>query len=485
MIYLKSMMHTGKKSCFLLLIQFVLISSAMAQTRLISGTVLNSQNKKGIQGVAVTDGFTVVRTNMQGAYSFYSHPDAEFVYLSLPAGYEIPADHFLPQFYQWLKKGQVKYNFVLTKETTDDSHHILIVGADPQPANSAAAQKWSQFANDYFKPVLQQYGALPKLGLLCGDIVGDDLSLFANHKKAVATMGLPVFQVIGNHDENYEARTDEGSQKTFRENFGPEYYSFNKGKIHYVVLDDVFYLGKESRYTGYVTERQLKWLENDLRFVPHGSTVIVSAHISFEYDTQRPAGSESLALPDDSPVMNVAHLYKLLQPYKLHVMTGHTHWNQSFESNNVFHHVHGAICGAWWGGETSFDGAPLGYSVYEIRNDSISWYFQSAGKDRNYQMQLSYVDSIGSVVANVWNWDAKWKVEMIADGKELGEMTRYIGYSPVMADYYNSLPPGSPWMKPVLTAHLFKRQVDKNVKQVSVRVTDRFGRVYLDSLKIK
>jgi hypothetical protein len=67
----------------------------------------------------------------------------------------------------------------------------------------------------------------------------------------------------------------------------------------------------------------------------------------------------------------------------------------------------------------------------------------------------------------------------------MGEMTRYIGYSPVMSDYYNSLPPGSPWMKPVLTGHLFKMRIDKNIKRVSVRVTDRFGRVYNESLTIK
>lgn len=474
----------GKLYSFLL-VQLFLFSAAVAQNRLLSGVVLNQQTKKPVAGIAVTDGFTVVQTNAKGAYSLYGHPDAEFIYLSLPAGYQIPTDRYLPKFYQRIKKGQNKYDFELAKEKTDDSHHILIVGADPQPANEEAAKKWSNFAKDYFKPVVDEYGSLPKVGILCGDIVGDDLSLFANHKKAVETMGFPTFQVIGNHDENYEARSDEGSQKAFRENFGPEYYSFNKGKIHYVVLDDVFYMGKHSRYVGYITERQLKWLENDLRFVPKGTTVIVSVHISFEYDTQKPAGSESVALPDDSPVVNVSHLYSVLAPYKVHVMSGHTHWNQSFERDNIFHHVHGAICGAWWGGETSFDGAPLGYAVYEIRNDSISWYFQSAGKDKNHQMQLTYVDSIKSVVANVWNWDAKWKVELVAEGKPMGDMTRYIGYSPVMSDYYNSLPPGSPWMKPVLTAHLFKMRIDEKVKNVSVKVTDRFGRVYLESLKIK
>lgn len=477
-------MKSRARFFFLLLANVLWISAAMAQSRLITGVVTQQNSKKGIADVVVTDGFTVVKTNAKGSYSFYGHPDADFIYITIPAGYQIPADRFLPRFYQKLESTKNKYNFELLKEATDDSHHILIVGADPQPANTEAAEKWSKFSNDHFKTVLQEYGSLPKLGILCGDLVGDDLSLFNNHKKSVEQMGFPVFQVLGNHDVDYDARTDEGSQKTYRDFFGPEYYSFNKGKIHYVVLDDVFHQGKHSRYMGYITERQLKWLENDLRFVPKGTTVIVSVHISLEYDLEKPAGSESASLPNDSPVTNAEHLYTLLEPYKVHVMSGHTHWNQRFEHNKIFHHIQGAICGAWWGGETSFDGAPLGYSVYEIKNDSISWYFQSAGMDKNHQMQLSYEDSTESVIANVWNWDAKWKVELIADGKEMGSMTRFIGYSPVMAAYYQSLPPGQPWMKPVLTAHLFKTKIDKSVRKVMVRVTDRFGKVYQEYLTL-
>lgn len=474
-----------KRFLFLLLVPALLVSSVFAQQLLISGQVLNQRTHKGISGVAVTDGFTVIKTNANGAYSFYKHPDAEFVYLSLPAGYKIPADAFLPKFYQRFAGNKHKYDFELEKETVDDARHLLIVGADPQPGDEAASQKWLQFARDYFKPVLHEYAALPKVGILCGDLVGDALSLYDNHRKAIASMGIPCFQVLGNHDENYEARTDELSQRAFRDSFGPEYYSFNKGKIHYVVLDDVFYLGKHSRYVGYINERQLKWLENDLRFVPAGATVIVSVHIPLAYDTTKPAGSEDQALPGDNELMNVPHLYQLLSPYKVHIMSGHTHWHQSFGNNGIFHHIHGAICGAWWDGATSFDGAPLGYGVYEINNDSISWYYQSAGKDRDYQMQLTYIDSTSTVVANVWNWDDSWRVELFADGRNMGPMTRYIGYSPVMSAYYNSLPPGRPWMKPVLTAHLFKMNIMQNIKDVTVKVTDRFGRVYKDSLVVR
>ena len=475
------------KNRFTLLVLFLLLgANIFAQSRLISGLVVNQTTKKGVQNVSVTDGFTVVKTNSLGTYSFYEHPEAEMIYLSLPAGFKIPTDNFLPKFYQQLKEGKDKYNFELVKEEVDDSRHILIIGADPQPANQEASKKWLHFASNYFKPILKKYPSTPILGILVGDLVGDDLSLFANHKKAVGTMGFPTFQAIGNHDLNYEARSDELSQKTYRENFGPEYYSFNKGKIHYVVLDDVFYVGKTSDYIGYITERQFKWLESDLKFVTKGTTVIVSMHIPLEFDSKKPVRSETQALPAESGVRNASHLYQLLEPYTVHVMSGHSHWNQSFENNKIFHHIHGAICGAWWDGPTSFDGAPLGYAVYEINNDIItSWYYQSAGKDRNYQMQLTYVDSTNTVIANVWNWDDQWKVELIADGEDRGSMNRYIGYSPVMSDYYQSLGPNRPWMKPVLTAHLFKMNLNEKDKHVSVKVTDRFGMVLLDSLEIK
>ncbi len=479
-----SNMNIYARIFLLTLISIVSISATNAQSRLLKGTVTESSTGKGIQGVSVTDGFSVVNTDAGGVYSFYPHPEAQFVYISIPAGFSIPTEKFLPKFYQQLSRAKTRYNFQLVKEATDDSRHVLIVGADPQPANEEASQKWLHFARNYFKPVTERYADLSKIGILCGDIVGDDLSLYANHKEAIASMRFPVFQVAGNHDNNYEARSDDGSVRTFRETFGPEYYSFNKGRIHYVVLDNVFYLGKEASYLGYLSERQLNWLENDLKLVPAGTTVIVSAHMPFEVDNRKPQESDPLGMPGSNVITNLSHFYKLLAPYTVHLMSGHTHWHQQFEKNGIFHHIHGAICGAWWGGNTSFDGTPLGFAVYEIDGDSLSWYYQSAGHDRDHQMQLTYVDSSSTVIANVWDWDDKWKVELIADGKDMGGMMRYIGYSPVMSDYYNSLPPGSPWMKPVLTGHLFKMRVPAGTARITVKVTDRFGRIYKESMAI-
>ncbi len=57
-------------------------------------------------------------------------------------------------------------------------------------------------------------------------------------------------------------------------------YSFNRGKAHYIVLDNVFYYSDGYNYMGYITEKQFRWLEQDLRSVKPGALVFVSMHIS-------------------------------------------------------------------------------------------------------------------------------------------------------------------------------------------------------------
>lgn len=72
--------------------------------------------------------------------------------------------------------------------------------------------------------------------------------------------------------------------------FGPTYYSFDRGRVHYVVLDNVFYLSRG--YVGYIEESQLEWLERDLALVEPGSTVIVFMHIP-TFSREARAGNSS------------------------------------------------------------------------------------------------------------------------------------------------------------------------------------------------
>lgn len=454
---------------------------SIGQYAAVQGYVLDKASGKGIAGVVVSDGYNVVATNLKGRYSFTRHPSATFVFLSTPAGFRIAHAEGVPSFYTKLTEGS-SYNFYLEKETVSDQKHLLLVGADPQPMTNEDGKKWLSFAQQYFQPVLERHKGVPALGIMCGDIVGDTHELYKNHKQALKAIGIPFFQVFGNHDADYGARSDDLSQQSFREAFGPEYYSFNKGRIHYVVLDNVFYMGKNFTYTGYVTEAQLAWLEKDLKHIPRGSTVIVSTHIPVDFDTTTVAGRT--AVPESAGMSNKEHLYNILAPYKVHFMAGHTHWNQKFENAAGFHHIHGAMCGEWWQSPASSDGTPLGFGVYEIDGDSLTWYFQSAGESRDYQMRVYEPDSSGRFLVNIWNWDAGWKTIWQEDGRDAGELKRFAGYDPFMTAFNKTLPQSWSWVKPSLTTHLFEGRITPGTKSVTVKATDRFGKVYTASIQV-
>jgi hypothetical protein len=200
-------------------------------------------------------------------------------------------------------------------------------------------------------------------GIGCGDLMFDNLSLFPEYERAVQGMGVPFFQVVGNHDLNFEGRTDEASVQTFMKHFGPEYYSFNRGAVHYVVLNDVFWHG--AGYIGYLTADQLAWLEADLAGVEPGSPVVVALHIPALGTHFRRVGERRPNV--GGAVQNREALYRLLEPYKAHVLSGHTHESEHVFEGGVHEHVHGTVCGAWWSGPICYDGTPNGYGVYEVR----------------------------------------------------------------------------------------------------------------------
>ena len=74
---------------------------ATAQTADVSGTIRTTAGTP-IEGVVVTDGYTVVATDAEGKYSFNRHEEAAYVYYSIPAQYRVPLRQGHPCFYKKL-----------------------------------------------------------------------------------------------------------------------------------------------------------------------------------------------------------------------------------------------------------------------------------------------------------------------------------------------------------------------------------------------
>ncbi|WP_276496616.1 calcineurin-like phosphoesterase family protein [Pontibacter litorisediminis] len=430
----------------------------------VKGTV--KAHGKGLANIAVSDGYHVVQTNARGKYKLPVNSKAEFVFLSIPAGYALPNENGIAKHYQRLSEGSGRYDFELTKLEQDDTNHRFIVWADPQVKNQEDVRQMLTQSMPDVQQLVQSFGAGALVhGITVGDIVWDEHELFEKYDEAVAGTGIPFFQVLGNHDMDLNQGGDDVSDKTFKKMYGPTYYSFNRGKVHYVVLDDVRYLGEGKKYDGHVSQQQLDWLKKDLAFVPKDHLVVLSAHI-----------------PIHRGVENKQELLDILKGYQVHIMSGHTHFNQNIAGEGVYEHIHGTLCGAWWTGPICSDGAPRGYGVYEVNGNELSWYYKSTGQEKAHQLVVHVEEQDGqkNMVANVWNWDPEWKVEWWADGDYMGTLQNTEGFDPMAYNLYfgKQLPEKRGFAEPYETDHLFKASLTPDVKTVKVVATDRFGHTY-------
>jgi hypothetical protein len=454
----------------------------------ITGSVLSAG--EGIEGVSVTDGLSVVRTGPDGSFELASSSRRRFVYISLPAGYEIPTNPSgTALFYKAIRpddNGEMRVEFTLRKMRGGDGRHAFLLMADPQTRDREdIGTLHAEAVPDIMKSVREL--SLPSLfGVACGDIMYDSLQFFPEYERAVSRIGIPCFQVLGNHDVDGEAGTDEASVVTFQRCFGPPYYSFNRGEIHYVVLDDVFWFGG---YIGYIDQIQFDWLEEDLSHIERGSTIVVFVHIPPYNRTHIRHGKKH---PENTVVVtNRTLLYNILEPFKAYIICGHMHQSEYLEDHGAEIHICGALCGAWWTGSVCEDGTPMGYAVYEVDGSEISWRYKSLGSDIDHQMRL-YPPGSDDVypddaIANIWSADMNWRVYWYEDGVAQGHMQRRVGMDPLAERLYRGggVPEKHPWVEPVVTDHLFYAKPSAGAKEITVEAIDQWGRTYRETIELQ
>lgn len=433
----------------------------------LTGLVL--ANGKGIKDVVVSDGYSVVQTDKKGRYRLAPHPDALALFVSTPPGYAFNNERGIAKHYYLLQNinAAQDVNFQLTQLGQADDEHEFIIWADPQVRNARDVQKMMTESVPDVQKYLSGLAAGTLIhGITVGDIAWDELKLFEDYNKAVAQMNIPFFQCLGNHDMDYRKGGDETSDDTFQLTYGPTYYSFNRGQVHYVVMDNVRYLGTDRNYDGWLQQHQLDWLQKDLSFVPKDKLVVLCVHI-----------------PVHSGTKNKDALYALLQDRQVHIMSGHTHYNVNALTGNIFEHNHGTVCGAWWSGPICEDGTPCGYGVYKVKGTHLTWHYQSTGLPADHQMRVyasEYSATERQVVANIWNTDPAWKTEYWVDGASKGALEQFEGFDP---DAYRTmlgpdLPKPRTFPEPRKTKHLFRAVVPSTSKEIKIVATDRFGKQY-------
>src|SRR5690606_23469816 len=251
----------------------------------------------GLPNVSVSNGVEVVLTDANGKYQLPVGDDI-IIFVIKPSGYVSALDNNnLPQYYYIHKpKGSPEnltykgvaptgalpksIDFGLQKTDESDQFRILVFG-DPQ----AYTEQELAFFNRGIVDEVEGIKGI-SFGISLGDLVGDNLDLHHGYKKSISRIGVPWYNVIGNHDMNFNVTADSLSDETFETNFGPANYAFNYGKVHFIVLDDILYPNPRTGkgYLGGFRKDQLDFVENDLKTVPKDHLIVLAFHIPLEHN---------------------------------------------------------------------------------------------------------------------------------------------------------------------------------------------------------
>ena len=425
-------------------------------------------NGNPIAGVAVSNGFEVVATDKNGYYSLDVTNDTWYIYISVPAEYEIPINEYgQPCFYKAYPSHTDQYDFTLTPLAggKEDKFALFAIG-DPQVRNTTQFNRLNTEAIPGIYKHCQEVKAsgIPCYAITLGDIIsnsdGSNTSALRDDMRDAfhaEKVGLPVFQTYGNHDCTYfgggvtisadkrSSTFELKAQRAHEEIFGPVDYSFDRGDIHIVSMRNIIYQhnDKSGEYAEGFLPAQYEWLKQDLALVPKNKMVILCVH---------------------APVFRCTGNYleeaqALLNQFdEAHIISGHTHYSQNYEyiAENpntpypkLYEHNVGALCGVWWRGNIACDGAPCGYNVFMVDgNKFVESYFMgyNAGMDsKATQMRLHrgnavtgrartssdtyagtgyYAFNFGEdyLIANIYNADTKWVVKVYEDGVYSGNM---------------------------------------------------------------
>jgi len=494
-----------------------------------------SAQGKGLEGVVVSDGYEVTVTDAEGVYRLKSKKHHGYVFISVPSGYEPIADGIIPKMHATLtEEADVpeRADFTLTPVQGQENSTVLMLGDIHLARRNNDRKQFAQFVTDINSFVSSSTG--PIYGITLGDMTWDLYWIVNNYgysdylQDANGIKNLMLYHTIGNHDHSMYYAGDFDTVVEYKKLIAPTYYSFNIGRFHYIVLDDVECTNSKSTtdsqgnpcyvrdYKGNVVNEQLEWLEKDLAYVEAGTHLIFMMHI--------PMCSDSGAWRLSSA--NSAALKAALAKYPdAHIFTAHTHrvYNvDKLDTDQFFEHNAGSICGTWWWSATESpgihigqDGSPGGYTVVKTSGDNISWQYKATGSDLNYQFRTydrnsinitadkyvsagnasskaafepgrwATVNTDNEVYVNVWNWDPSWKVEILESGKSL-DVQRVTEKDPLHLIAYTAKRLNKSAEASFATTtnnHMFVAKATNANSTISIRVTDRFGNKYEETMQ--
>lgn len=481
---------------------------------------------KGVKGVKVSDGYFIVETDADGVYNINSKKENGYVFITIPSEYEVKLSTIVPQFYQLTTAASStaeRHDFELFPSGDQTNHTVFFLG-DMHLAGGKQndVTQFAKFTSELAAHV-NSHPSEKMYAITLGDMVWDAYWYEKNYcfDQYISSMSsvknLPIFHTMGNHDYDMKTSVDGGTAgwwavdfdtaTKYRKTLGPSYYSMDIGKVHYVVLDNIFTknttggTSADRHYDEMVYSDNINWLRKDLSYVSKTTPVVVTMHAALF------GQSGSASLSNATELMNCFTGFS-----EVCFVTGHTHKMWTVDSSNIHEHNSGAVCASWWWAgyyypelNVAQDGAPAGYRVMSVNGTKLQSYFKGTQRDKNYQFRTydrnqicmtvtPYAKTYGGydtkksdnqVLINVWDYNKDWKIEVTENGKSL-PVTRLNGYDPLyiltyIAKRYTATA-SSVFAAPSKTNHMFSVTASSATSTLEIKVTDDEGNVYTESM---
>jgi Icc protein len=193
---------------------------------------------------------------------------------------------------------------------------------------------------------------------------------------------LPIYHCIGNHDvwgwfiKENRPEKDPGYGKAWvveEFNMPKRYYSFTKGRWHFIVLDST-QNNPAGGYVALVDEEQLAWLKTELQNVPSSTHICLVSHIPILSICAGLFFNKTEANGDLKIQRNLMHSdfltlnsIFLKYPNIKAAISGRIQMQDEVNYNGITYYCNGAVSGNWWGG--AFNGFDPAYAVFEFYED--------------------------------------------------------------------------------------------------------------------
>lgn len=497
----------------------------------------------GVENVVVSDGAEVTVTNEKGIYQLKSAKKWGYVFISVPSGYEVPSVGVLPQFHRALKNSAdvvERADFKLEKVDGQDSYKIFMLGDMHLANRTGDLGQFAQFTSDLTDYMTRHKGE-KMYALTLGDMTWDlywysNSYYFPQYLNTVNSQikNLQIFHTMGNHDNDFQTRSDYDAAVKYVDQICPTYYSFNIGKVHYVVMDDIdcsSYDGSTSRnYVKSLSAEQLDWLAKDLSYVAKTTPVVVAMHAQVFYPT-------TSGFKIDHDLVNTLRLFDILDGYTVRFVTGHTHklFNVTpdapiVDGHNFREYNSGSVCASWWwsgnltpGIHIGTDGTPGGYGIWDVTGTDFQCLYKSTGWPEEYQFRsydlnnvhfsmadvplmpsdisasvknayMQYVNAYpqnndNEVLINIWNWNSDWTLSVVDENRKTLPYTEVWAYDPLhiaalsVKRFNNAGLKSTPSFITDKFTHFFKVKADDADTDLVITVKDEFGNEWTENMQ--